>query len=49
MSLSSTRRPSWSRRHGAIFSAVVTMAVFFTCVACQPTIAREKQSITNAT
>jgi hypothetical protein len=25
------------------------MAVFFTCVACQPTIAREKQLITNAT
>jgi len=25
------------------------MAVFFIWVACQPTIAREKQSITNAT
>ncbi|MDV6296687.1 hypothetical protein R3Q02_27050 [Rhodococcus aetherivorans] len=39
----------WSRRHNAIFKAVVTIAVSLTVAACQPTIAREKQSITNAT
>ena len=39
----------WSRRHNAIFNAVVTIAVSLTVAACQPTITREKQSITNAT
>ena len=36
-------------RYNAIFKAVVTMPVSFTVEACQPTIAREKQSITKAT
>jgi hypothetical protein len=44
-----TRWPPWSRRQSAIFNAVVTIAVSFTVEACQPTIAREKQSMTNAT
>ena len=38
----------WSRRQSAIFIAVVTIAVSFTVDACHPTIAREKQSMTNA-
>lgn len=49
MSPSATAWPPWSRRPNAIFNAVVTMGVSFTLDACQPTIVREKQSITNAT
>lgn len=45
----SDRIRPWSRRHSAIFSAVVTIVVSLTVAACQPMIAREKQSTTNAT
>jgi hypothetical protein len=42
------RCSAWWRRHSAVLSAVVTIAMSFTVAACQPTIASEKAAITNA-